>query len=78
MAYFRKITCKKCGETKQELCGHDYLPDICSSCRDKEVTQKRTQHLNGLRALPIEERLVRIEKWIYDYKPPISNGDVRF
>lgn len=35
----------------------------------KEREDRRTKALAELAALPIEERLARIEAWIYDYRP---------
>ena len=35
----------------------------------KEREDQRTKILEATAALPIEERLARIEAWIYDYRP---------
>jgi hypothetical protein len=35
-------------------------------------------YLAGLKALTVEERLEKIEAYLYDYKPPRSLGDIRF
>ena len=62
-------TCKVCKEDKTEYKeqGHD---QICSGCKKKEKEQKDRGYFEALDKLSMEERIRKIEKWIYDYKPP--------
>ena len=70
MANLSRIRCRSCGEAADVM--HNPSggkPTICGPCRKKENSQKRENHLSELGDLPIEERLRRIEAWIYDYRP---------
>lgn len=69
MAFLAHGICSKCGKdfTKMIASGGG-IPTICSNCEAKETTNRRLQYLKGLEALTVEERLKKIEKWIYDYK----------
>ena len=70
MAVVSQITCERCGKTTHASHSPaDAKPKICGPCRGKEATSKRDRHFAELDALPIEERLRRIEAWIYDYRP---------
>lgn len=70
MAYLINIVCQGCGREAEEVVGAGSVPpQICHFCRDKRGKQDRAAHLKGLRALTLQQRLRRIEEWIYDYKP---------
>lgn len=45
---------------------------LCPDCRDKQASVEKRQHLAGLRGLVVEERLERIEEFLYD-----TNVEVR-
>lgn len=49
----------ECDETKRETVG--------AACRASLRVRERMQHLKGLEALTIEERLRCIEEYIYDH-----------
>ena len=71
MAVSIQIVCSVCKEERYvTYSARGYPPSICSACKQKEEDSKRTSHLEKLKTLPIEERIERIEQWIYDYKPP--------
>ena len=40
---------------------------ICNSCERAQADKAKSDHLAALAALPLEERLARIEAWIYDH-----------
>jgi len=44
-------------------------PLECPSCVSIRKDMERRKYFGGLDGLTIEERLRKIEKWIYDYKP---------
>jgi hypothetical protein len=70
MALLSRIKCERCEETADVMHSpSDAKPKICERCRVKEATTVRDQYLADLAALPLEERLRRIEAWIYDYRP---------
>lgn len=48
-------------------------PRTCDECINKAAETAETKYLNTLAKLPVEERLARIEKWIYNYRPPHRN-----
>jgi hypothetical protein len=70
MSVVSQITCTRCGKTTHvSHSPADAAPKICGVCRGKAAASKRDQHFAELDALPIEERLRRVEAWIYDYRP---------
>ena len=66
MAYITNLKCKTCGKI---YCGTKsrFGFDLCTYCARKEKDRKRRQHYQGL-----DERLRKVENWIYDYRPPRS------
>lgn len=78
MALIRHITCRTCGNHSEIYDTPGDMPTECAACAQKRAAQDRAQHLAGLKALTLEERIARIEEWIYDYKPPINIHDIRF
>jgi hypothetical protein len=79
MAILTKITCRQCNCKSDEM--HSPMeapPKICSQCQAKNDADKRQLCLNNLASMTVDERLRRIEEWIYDYKPPIDWRNVRF
>lgn len=79
MAVVSGIKCEKCGvQTHVSHSPGDPPPKICGPCSAQTAAEKRTAALAELAALPIEERLARVEAWIYDYRPPRSIYEARF
>ena len=73
MAIRSTIYCFECGETKDVV--HSLRggpPTICNECREWNEKNEKEKHLNALKQLPIEERIAKIEEWIYDLRqdPP--------
>ena len=70
MAVLSKITCERCGVTTHvSHSPANAAPKICGACWGKELGSKRDQHFATLDALSVEERLRRVEAWIYDFRP---------
>ena len=72
MAYLVYGKCKKCGEefrTMINSSGESSNPSLCDNCKREESDIKRREYFYGLDGLTIEERLRRVEEWIYNYKP---------
>ncbi len=67
MALAHQIICNECGERKLVASSSFIPPEICNDCRREYEAKKKEAHLQGLQALPIEERIREIEKWIYDH-----------
>ena len=46
-----------------------YKDKMCGECQRIQDAANKKVHLDSLKKLPIEERVAKIEEWIYDYKP---------
>lgn len=70
MAVLTPIKCESCGvSTHVSHSPANPAPKICGACAGKALASKRDQHFAKLDALSTEERLRRVEAWIYDYRP---------
>ena len=70
MAHFTQGKCNKCGNKFQTMVNSGMsAPDLCDECQKEKEDIQRREYFHGLDGLTIEERLRRIEEWIYDYKP---------
>lgn len=79
MALLGNITCSDCGQLKSVMYDPAKAPPkVCKDCRAVRVADKRKEHFAALDALSMEERVRRIEEWIYDFKFPVHPSDVRF
>ncbi len=75
MAYVISIYCRGCNTSKQVTVGSgNPLPDLCHKCAKEKADEAEREHFHGLDGLTIEERIRRVEKWIYNHKhsKPIS------
>ena len=72
MARVEHFVCSACNQPKSGLAavGIPKIPRVCSGCQAKLDDAERTAHLEILKELSIEERLAKIEAWIYDFKVP--------
>lgn len=50
----------------------------CNNCINAAKIALREKHFSELDNMTLEERLRRIEEWIYDYRAPISPWDMKF
>lgn len=64
---------KLMGVQNLHFCEH-----ICPACKKVDEAQKREAHFKMLDGLTIEERLRRVEEWIYDYNPPVDPRKTTF
>lgn len=79
MAIITNIVCKQCGEKKEVWYSPaTYPPRVCGDCTRKEEQEKREAHFQQLDTLSLEDRIRKIERWIYDYKPPVNIRDITF
>lgn len=69
MAYLTTITCLECGENKTVAVSAGEFVTHCGECRDKEEQLRRVNYFAELDKLTLEERVRKIEEWIYEYKP---------
>jgi hypothetical protein len=77
MAVITSCTCHTCGKSWRGAVGSGCPPHTeCSECKTKRQDIARREHFGGLDGLSIEERLRRVEEWIYNYKPPRSGPSV--
>lgn len=66
MALIRTIKCIKCGKT-------NYIynnGEVCYECGYIETKKQKDNYFRLLDELSMEDRVRKIEEWIYDYKPP--------
>jgi len=78
MAYFRDVFCQECHQTKEMSVGSGQFPTMCHECEEKVAEEKVQAHLAEMRKLTTEERIERLERWAFTYKPPISIYDMTF
>jgi hypothetical protein len=78
MAVLLRIFCRKCKQSKERFAGSGQYPTICSSCEKEEKAEAKAAYFAELDKLTLEERLRKVEEWIYEYRPPVSLSDMRF
>jgi len=75
MAYMENTCCFNCGKSIQVLKGmkSQYKVELCSDCAEEEDKKKQTakevewqKHLVELKALSLEARIERIERWVWN------------
>ncbi len=74
MALILEQECVKCHCTKMIECAYNHT-GMCGDCIKEEEDNKLKVHLYGLSLLSVEERLAKIEEWIYkheQYHPQID------
>ena len=63
MAFVTQFTCSNCRETRHEV----VTPSrICARCRGVLARVKKDAHMGQLVALPLPERIRRIEEQLYE------------
>jgi hypothetical protein len=80
MALCRTITCSRCNERKEVwFSASDFgPPDICGGCSKKDRDASKRADLDALAALSMEERVARIEEWIYEHRRNHPQREVMF
>ena len=69
MALCTQIICQKCGNTKHVWhSAAERAPLICHDCVAEELADERGKHLAELAALPLAERIAKLEAWAYDFE----------
>ena len=59
--------CEKCGKPGSVSYPSDEpKPDVCDLCITIGDNTEKAQYLMALKNLPLEERIAKIEEWIYD------------
>lgn len=70
MAYQTMIFCTECSQSKQAIASADNpAPIVCSECRIRIESERREKYFAELDKLTVEERIRKIEEWIYNYQP---------
>lgn len=68
MAYLTRITCQRCHRPQEVAVGAGRMPPtVCPTCEASEKAEARRLALAALAGLPLDERIARIEAWIYDH-----------
>jgi hypothetical protein len=81
MAYCNRRHCPACQTVKDFWEGGGGPPRlVCSDCEGKANSEALQAHLTALEALPLEERLRRIETALYHLRPTttVTMGEPRF
>lgn len=64
MAYITTNTCFVCGITFQGVKSNE-----CGACAQLRIDREKREHFGALDALTLEERIRKLEEWVYYYKP---------
>jgi hypothetical protein len=68
MAANHHFICTACKKSKDEFGAPGKTPTVCASCTEKAAAKEKLAALATLKALPLEERLSRLEASLYDLK----------
>lgn len=73
----RKVcqTCFEAYDAYESLNQISHIP-ICPKCKDEKEVKERTAHMHWLDSLSLEDRVRRIEEWIYDHDHAKLPGDL--
>ena len=67
MALLTTIHCSQCKTDQQVMVATGHCePDICHECDSKNTKKKKDDYLRELTEFSLEERIAKIEEWIYD------------
>ena len=70
MARQESIVCSHCKEWCTVIVSSGQpKPTLCIPCQQLKHDEDLQEHLDFLNQMTVEERLTRIEKWIFEYKP---------
>jgi len=69
MALVTEILCQRCFQHKIATHASGVYPTECDDCTTNSREFKRAQHFAKLNSLTMDERVRKIEQWIYDYQP---------
>ena len=72
MAYMTTTMCSKCGEKATVIVSNGVTPHLCPDCEYKKAKAKSTLHFDKLDKLTLEQRIRKIENWMYRFKLPID------
>ena len=79
MAISVSIICSDCKKPANVwVGGGKEPPDICTVCEENVAMNRRSKYLSALQKLSVKQRLENIERWIYDYNPPVNPRDMKF
>jgi 3-methyladenine DNA glycosylase/8-oxoguanine DNA glycosylase len=70
MALISEITCSKCGKTKFEVVNYT---GKCNQCLSEEKNKSKRMYLASLKGLTVQERLSKIEEYLYDLKSELNS-----
>ncbi len=66
MALIADFTCARCNTKHYGLVTKERLCIVCVNAQKNENSRERRQYLASLKGLTIEERLSKIEEYLYD------------
>ena len=74
----QETTCMACGKTYIPISSGGGPYSGCPHCKKIEEEEKEADYFAGLDELSTEERIRKIEKWIYHFKSPTRRRDTLF
>lgn len=75
---FKEGNCKRCDKVLDRYRLKDYCQDCVYIIKREEVAKKKKDNLDQLATMSIEERLAKIEEWIYDHELNHPSKELRF
>lgn len=77
MAIRSTIQCQTCGEQKEVWHpASEAAPDTCADCKARELEKAKYLYMVELGKLGLEERVQRIESYIYDKQHGRDSGGI--
>lgn len=72
MAYIVEKICYKCNKSYLVNDNDQSLPMLCPACEKAECMIAEDNYIEELKNLSIEERMKKIERWIYNHKDKVT------
>lgn len=74
VARISRIKCERCGQIRDvHLSFDDPLPEFCENCQMEVAKAKKEKELATFQQLPLEERVRRLEKEVYELRAILSS-----
>lgn len=75
---FEDGNCKRCNKVLSRFNFDDYCKECGFIVKQEAIEAKKKVHLDILSSLPLEERITKIEEWIYEHELNHPSKEVRF
>lgn len=79
MAFIQTIKCSTCENYFQGVVNWGSFYEECPNCKTKREAEEKIKYFYGISGLSIEERIHKIEEWIYEHnKKNHYSGDIKY